>query len=298
MEVDMSERDPRKMAAQIAGVRAAETYLPENERVFQDPYAEYFLSEDERADLSNLEKLRAGIAMYDQMMPGVNGAIVARIRFIDEYLLECVKQGFKQLVIIGAGYDTRAYRFPEVKANLKVFEVDHPETQQFKILKTREIFSTLPDHVIYVPVIFGIDRLDKNLFENGYNPKLKTLFIVEGLLMYVPPPAVDGLLSFVANASGPGSAFVADYFTVSVIEGTSRLKEAQALRQFVEKEGAPLQFGFEEGKIEDFFKERGFESVKTVTSASCKEKFFKNASRNRSVSAMFNFVHATVSSKG
>ena len=293
----MSERDPKKMAAQIAGVRAAETYLPENERVFQDPYAEYFLSEDERGDLSNLEKLRAGLAMYDQMMPGVNGAIVARIRFIDEYLLDCLKEGFKQLVIIGAGYDTRAYRLSEVKDSLKVFEVDHPATQQVKILKIKEIFSTLPDHVIYVPVIFGVDRLDQNLLENGYNPELKTLFIVEGFLMYVPPPAVDGLLSFVVNASGPGSSIVADYFSDSVIEGTSPLKEAQVLRQFVENEGAQLQFGIEESKVEAFFKKKGFQAVTNVTTASCKEKYFKNDVSDRAVSPMFNFVHATVSSK-
>jgi hypothetical protein len=61
-------------------------------------------------------------AMYDQMMPGVNGAILDRIKFIDEYLLDCIKKGLKQLVIIGAGYDTRGYRFTEVKDNLKVFE--------------------------------------------------------------------------------------------------------------------------------------------------------------------------------
>lgn len=294
----MRERDPRKMAAQIAGVRAAETYLPENERVFQDPYAEYFLSEDERKDLSNLKKLRAELAVYDQMMPGVNGAIVARIRFIDECLLDCIKQDFKQLVIIGAGYDTRAYRFSEVKDNLKVFEVDHPATQQVKILKIKEIFGTLPYHVIYVPVIFGVDRLDKNLLENGYDPGLKTLFIVEGLLMYVSPPAVDGLLSFVVNASGPGSSIVADYFSVSVVKGTSPLKEAQVLRQFVENEGAPLQFGIEENEIDDFLKERGFDIVEKMTSASCKEKYFINASSTRSVSSMFNFFHASVSSKG
>ncbi|MGB9436557.1 MAG: class I SAM-dependent methyltransferase, partial [Desulfobacterales bacterium] len=86
---------------------------------------------------------------------------------------------------------------------------------------------------IYVPVIFGADRFDQKLLENGYNPRLKTLFIVEGLLMYIPPPAVDGLLSFVVKASGPGSSFVADYFTESVVEGTCPLKESQVLRQFV-----------------------------------------------------------------
>lgn len=290
----MSKRDPRKMALQIAGLRASETRLPEDERVFYDPYAEYFLSDEMRKALNSLEQVRAAISHYDQIMPGVNGAIVARIRFIDEYLLECITTGFKQLVIIGAGYDTRAYRFEDVKKNLKVFEVDHPVTQNVKVEKIKEIFAALPDHVIYVPVVFGVDRLDQKLFGSGYNPDLKTLFIMEGILMYIPPQAVDGLLAFVAKVSGPGSSFVADYFTDSVIDGTSTLKEAGVLRQFVETEGSPLQFGIKEGKIDEFFKVRGFHDVTNVTSASCKEKYFKNTSSNRTVSSMFNFVHATV----
>ncbi|MGB5745547.1 MAG: SAM-dependent methyltransferase [Desulfobacterales bacterium] len=219
----MSEIDPRKMATQIAGVRASETQLPEDERVFTDPYAEYFLSDEIREGLRDLDKVRAAISQYEQVMPGVNGAIVARVRFIDEYLLECIAAGFKQLVIMGAGFDTRAYRFEEVKRNLKVFEVDHPVTQQVKVEKIKEVFGTLPEYVTYVPVVFGADRFDRKLLENGYNPKLKTLFIVEGLLMYVPPAAVDGLLSFVVNASGPESSFVADYFSESVIETYIRI---------------------------------------------------------------------------
>ena len=290
----MSERDPRKMALQIAGLRASETHLPEDERVFNDPYAEYFLTDEMREGLRDLDQVRAAILQYEQMMPGVNGAIVARIRYIDEVLLECVAADFKQLVIIGAGYDTRAYRIEGVKENLRVFEVDHPITQQVKVEKIKEIFESLPDHVVYVPVVFGSDRLDQKLIESGYNPELKTLFVVEGLLMYIPPPAVDGLLSFVVNATGGGSAFVADYFTTAVIDGTSTLPEAWALRQFVESEGAPLQFGIEEGNTEAFFKERGFGAVTAVSSAACKESYFKNASRDRTVSPMFNFVHATV----
>lgn len=96
---------------------------------------------------------------------------------------ECIAAGLGQLVIIGAGFDTRAYRFEEVKENLKVFEVDHPVTQQIKVETIKEIFGALPDHVVCVPVVLGADRLDRRLLENGYEPKLKTLFIVEGLLM-------------------------------------------------------------------------------------------------------------------
>ena len=292
----MSERDPRKMALQIAGLRASETHLPEDERVFNDPYAEYFLTDEMREGLRDLDQVRAAIGQYEQMMPGVNGAIAARVRYIDEVLAGCVAAGFKQLVVIGAGYDTRAYRIEGVKENLKVFEVDHPVTQQVKVETIKKIFDSLPDHVVYVPVVFGSDRLDQKLHENGYNPQLKTLFIVEGLLMYIPPPAVDALLSFIVNASGPGSAFVADYFTTSVIDGTSPLQEAQVLRQFVESEGAPLLFGIEEGKTETFFKERGFITATEVTAAACKDNYFKNASCDRAVSPMFNFVQAMLPS--
>ena len=89
----MSARDPRKMALQIAGVRASETHLPEDERVFHDPYAELFLPDDMREGLRDLDMVRAAISQYEQMMPGVNGAIVARVRLIDEYLLECIAAG-------------------------------------------------------------------------------------------------------------------------------------------------------------------------------------------------------------
>ena len=87
----MTERDPRKMALQIAGVRAGETQLPEDERVFEDPYAEYFFPEEVRAQFQDVASVKKERAKYAQLMPGMNGAIVARIRFIDECLAESLK---------------------------------------------------------------------------------------------------------------------------------------------------------------------------------------------------------------
>lgn len=293
----MSERDPRKMALQIAGLRANETNLPENERVFEDPYAEYFFPADIRAMFKDLELVKSELVKYEQMMPGVNGAIVARIRFFDQCLMDAIADDLKQLVIIGAGYDTRAYRIAGVAEHIKVFEVDHPVTQQVKCNTIREIFGRLPDHVVYVPVVLGTDRLDQHLLASGYDAGLKTLFIVEGLLMYIPPPAVDGLLAFIISASGPGSSLVADYFHTAVIEGTSPLKEAQVLRSFVAKEGSALQFGIAEGTEEEFFIQRGFGKVSLHSVSACKERFFGGDSRRRSVSTMFNFVHAAAAPK-
>lgn len=293
----MAARDPRKMALQIAGLRANETRRPENERVFEDPYAEYFFPKEIRKQFQDATFVKKERAKYEQLMPGVNGAIVARIRFIDNYLSMHLQDGLMQLVIIGAGYDTRAYRIKGVKEALKVFEVDHPDTQAIKTETIRSIFDTFPEHVSYVPVVFGRDRLDQKLRDHGYNPGLKTLFIIEGLLMYIPPPAVDVLLAFIAHTSGPGSALVGDYFDTSVIEGTCPLQEARVLKQFVASEGTPLQFGIPEGAVETFFTDRGFSSISCVSTAACKEKFFRGAGRDRPVSPMFNFIHAAISEK-
>jgi methyltransferase (TIGR00027 family) len=138
------------------------------------------------------------------------------------------------------------------------------------------------------------DRLDRKLAAHGYDPRRKTLFIIEGLLMYIPQPAVDALLAFVAKASGPGSAFVADYFDASVVAGTSPLPEARALKAFVEQEGSALQFGFEENGVEAYLKSRGFAAVETISAAACQATFFPPAARARQVSSMFNFVQAAV----
>ena len=290
----MAARDPCKMALQIAGLRANETHLPENERVFEDPYAEWFFPEDVRRMLRDPARVKAERAKYESIMPGVNGAIVARIRYIDECLLGLLGEGLQQLVIIGAGYDTRAYRIPGVGEALKVFEVDHPLTQETKIETILKIFGALPDHVVFVPLVFGADRLDRKLVAHGYDSSRKTLFIMEGLLMYIPEPAVEALLTFVAGTSGSGSALVGDYFDRAVIKGASPLPEARALKAFVEQEGSALQFGFEEGRVGAYLRARGFAEVVTVNALACKARYFPAAGPGRRVSSMFNFVRAVV----
>jgi O-methyltransferase involved in polyketide biosynthesis len=110
--------------------------------------------------------------------------------------------------------------------------------------------------------------------------------------MYIPSTAVEDLFAFIIKASGPESSIVADYFDTAVVEGKSPLKEAIVLRQFVENEGSSLKFGIQAGKGEEFFKQRGFREVCCVSATTLKDKFFTNDSRNRTVSPMFNFVHA------
>jgi O-methyltransferase involved in polyketide biosynthesis len=112
--------------------------------------------------------------------------------------------------------------------------------------------------------------------------------------MYISPPAVDILLAFISKNSGPESTIIADFFDTSVVDGTCSLKEACALRQFVESEDAPLQFGISPEMAEDFFATRGFRIITLINAVSCKDKYFSGINRNRNISPMFNFVYAGV----
>ena len=293
----MAEKDHRKMALQIAGLRANETHLPEGERVFHDPYAEFFFDKRTREYFHDTDLVRAERAKYERIMPGVNGAIVARVRFFDEYLIRRLHEGFQQVVILGAGYDTRAHRIGSLHGNARFFEVDHPITQARKLETVKGIFGDLPEYVVYVPVDFASDRPGPRLSARGYDPEAKTVFIAEGVIMYLLPATVDDLLEFIVNQSCPGSVLVADYFSTSVVDGTSPLPEARNLRKFVEAEDSPLQFGIAEGKLEEFFIQRGFQQPTRATPSECKEKYFRGESQNRTVSPMFHFVTVSTAPK-
>jgi methyltransferase (TIGR00027 family) len=207
-----------------------------------------------------------------------------------------IDDGIEQLVILGAGYDSRAYRFDELKGKVKVFEVDHPATQTVKMEKVKKIFGSLPDHVVYVPIDFENQKLDERLFESGYDKNLKTLFIWEGVTYYIMPEAVDITLAFVAKNSGEGSSIIFDYVFQSVLDGTCGVAEVNRARKAYERIGTPLtsehpRFGVEEGTIEGFLSERGFYQVVNITGDNFESAYSKGATQNKK---LWSTVYAMV----
>ncbi len=221
----INRENPSKMAEGIAMQRFGESSKPEDERICYDHYAIHFISpEIIEFGMKHPEEAKAKIEQMEKLFPGLSSSIMARVRYFDDFLEKSIDEGLEQLVILGAGYDTRAYRIEELKESIKVFEVDHPNTQSFKIEKIKEIFGSIPDHVVYVPVDFEIETLSQKLFDNGYNSSKKTLFIMEGLVMYIPPKAVAETFSFIMENSGKGSAVIFDYYPESVVDGTCKLE--------------------------------------------------------------------------
>nr|WP_319373041.1 class I SAM-dependent methyltransferase [uncultured Methanobacterium sp.] len=281
-------KGPAKMAEGIAMLRAYESSKPEDERICYDPYAIHFIN-PKILEYAAKHRNEANTTVENN-----SGSIVARVRYFDDFVKKLIVNGLEQLVIFGAGYDTRAYRIEELKEKVKVFEVDHPGTQSFKMEKIKEIFDSIPEHVVFVPVDFEKETFSEKLFSKGYNPSLKTLFIMEGLLMYIPPKSVAETLSFIAENSGKGSAVIFDYFPESVVDGTDKLKIAQDIRNFAIQQGEPLQFGIKDGEFEEFLSTFGFSNIQNVTSVDYKKLYFHGKNENRNVCELLYFAHATI----
>ncbi len=287
-------REPSKMAELIALHRVAESALPEGERICYDPYAVRFVDpEIFEFARKNPEKAKAMREHYERLFPGLGNSIRARVRYFDDFVKTSIKEGLDQLVILGAGYDTRAYRIEGLN-KIRVFEVDHPVTQAVKTKKVIQIFGHLPEHVVYIPVDFESEALGQRLLENGYDKSQKTLFIMEGLVMYLPPRAVDEALSFMARTSGKGSSVIFDYYLRSLVDGTSELEAAKNIRNFVDQQGEPLQFGIEEGTVEAFLAKRGFSRIRNVTSENYKKLYFQGVNKDRAVCSLLSFAWAII----
>ncbi len=293
-EPNMKKWRASSTARDIALFRSFESMKPENERMCYDPFAKNFLDKFYRLIIKNKILTKIAISFFDRNFPNTHGTIAIRVRFIDDYLKTCIDNKIEQLVIMGAGFDTRAYRLNELNEKIKIFEIDHPATQKTKKEKIRNIFGTIPSNVIYVPVDFNNEKPGKRLIESGYYRNLKTLFIWEGVTMYLEPSAVDETLSFVVNNSGKGSSIIFDYLFKSIVDGTDEHYLAKRLRRLVKLKGEPYLFGIEEGVVANFLHDRGFYQVKDITWEVLESTYSKVIHQKINTYPFWRLVHATV----
>ena len=192
---------------------------------------------------------------YEAM--GTAALMLIRTKFIDEKLLQAIENGALQYVILGAGFDTRAYRFAEVLKDVRVFEVDGPPTQQYKRRRIEAVAGPPPANLTYVAIDFNHDKLADVLRQAGYDPAKKTFFTWEGVSMYVVDAGVRETLRAIA-AAAPGSTLVMDYTTEAVLDFMRKFPEYGPAK-FLDKWGEPWVFGLPDGREQGFFQELGLE---------------------------------------
>jgi methyltransferase (TIGR00027 family) len=190
---------------------------------------------------------------------------IARTRHFDRTLLEALDAGATQVVLLGAGYDTRAYRFAGELAGARVVAVDHPATLEQARERVVRALGPPPVGVAHVAADFDSDDLGAALRSGGYDPARRTLFLWEGVVVYLSEEAVDRLLRLVASDSAPGSSIVFDYAVRAALERPGDFYGGAEAAAYLARSGEPWRFGIEHEEVEPFLRERGLELVSLLT---------------------------------
>jgi methyltransferase (TIGR00027 family) len=269
-----------RTAEAAAVARATESIRPKADRLFEDTYARLLVSTAWRAILRLLHVPVLGpvlLALGDRRFPGVLGNFLCRTRYIDEVLETALADGFAQVVILGAGLDSRAYRIPGMKG-ARVLEVDRPEMVAWKQARLRQILGQPPGQVTFVPLDFNQQTLGSALQWAGFLANVRTFFIWEGVTQYVTAEAVDATLRCVAGAAS-GSRIVFTYIDQGVIDGSARSLADERLLTYLRRLGAPWIFGLVPARLCDYLATRGLRLIEEVGAAEYRARYLKTRRR-------------------
>jgi methyltransferase (TIGR00027 family) len=232
-----------------AGAKAFEYSLPRDKRVIADQYARYYAGQ-------------VGIQMV-ATMKGINAslrkAIVLRARYIDDYSRQCLNSGFEQVVLLGAGYDSRYLRMKEFH-RARVFELDLPSTQLIKKALTRRLLGMLPPNVTYVPVNFAKDSVTDILSQAGFQRHKRTLFVWEGVTLFLNEDIVAETLGRLAEM-GAGNRVVFDFVPPELIDDETDYQGNRQLLNLCRSINEPLTFGCRPERMKSILQRVGYGNV-------------------------------------
>ena len=267
----MHEDRVSETALAAAALRAAHR-LHDDFLVFDDAFAAELTSESWR------DQLAAGTvgALIETLgLRRIQAQLVGRMRYLEDELERALGEGLDQYVLLGAGLDAFAWRRPDLLDRLRVIELDHPATQDYKRRRLEELGRSIPEAVELVPVDFERTSLDTVLSETRFDPAVPAFFSWMGVVGYLTHEAFEASIRSLANASVSGSRLLFDYpiamelvpehdrpWTRQVDQGTASLGEQRKLKQRPDDVGSLLAgVGFE--RVEDLspsaFHDRYFE---------------------------------------
>ena len=245
---------PSKTAVYVTAARAVGSKDPDPQLRNPDYLAIKFLGPRERAVLPDLP-MDALDLDFDGAMKQLGAHLLVavmtyRTKVFDAALLDAVQNGATQVVVLGAGFDSRAYRFQSQLGNVRVMEVDYGPTQAYKKQRLGEILDVMPSNVSFVPMDFTKDNLLEQLRNAGYSEQQKTFFLWEGVSYYLPESAVKDTLHFVRDHSASGSRIAFDY------TGANNPAINNPLHLYA-RWGEPFLFGFPNSSAREYVQQEG-----------------------------------------
>ena len=205
---------------------------------------------------------------------GIYPYVIGRTKYIDHIFKKAISEGARQIIIFGAGFDSRALRLTGNRTDVRVFEIDTKLTLEAKKKQFLKRDITIPENNTYIPVDFDKEDIKEKLKEYKIPINNKTLFILEGLIMYLSKEAVDYTFKIIHEYSAPGSLVVFDYIFASVLRQEEKYFGEKEIFERVKKDEESWTYGIEEGEIEDFLSTYSLDLLEHLDSVTLEKKYF------------------------
>ncbi|MGB7211306.1 MAG: class I SAM-dependent methyltransferase [Gemmatimonadales bacterium] len=248
----------------VLALRAAHQLIDGAPRILEDPVAVRLV-----APWMIRKMIRYGEGERDRRVDGLRAHIVTRSRYTEDRLAEATARGTSQFVVLGAGFDTFAYRQPRWARGLRIFEVDHPASQEAKRARLARVGIEVPDNVTFVPIDFETTPLRAGLIAGGVALDRPTFFSWLGVLVYLEQAAIDAVFNTVTHFPA-GSEIV---FTFSPPD---RDGAASGLARRVALMGEPWKTRLETDALLAQLRRAGFSDSGLVDPAELAERYFRD----------------------
>jgi methyltransferase (TIGR00027 family) len=240
-----NQRKTSETAVVTASFRALACYEEDKNIKCGDQIAELFLPKEKREPLSDSD-FRS--AIKKAIPEGLYEYVIARTRYFDDLFIHYLKEEIPQIVILGAGYDSRACRFEKLIGKTVIYEVDAAATQEQKRLVLQGNGIHCHRNIKYIACDFEKDVLEEAMRGQGFNPQLLTLYIWEGVTFYLNPATVKNMLKLLHANSAAHSVIGFDFQTIHHGQGLidTGLKDET------------ITFGVESGMSGSYLKDLGY----------------------------------------
>lgn len=285
---------PSKTAEFMALFRALESTYPRERRLFEDPFAKHFLSPllkavTTAAKVSFVQK--AVVHLLDTVWSGARASGICRTRLIDDLLQSGIHNSVGQIVILGAGYDSRALRIDGLQ-KLRVFEVDHPSTLHAKKKKLAKIPELEHGHVRYVETDFNSCSAEKALRAAGFQTDVPAFFIWEGVTNYLTEEAVRQTLSSI-SALAKGTLLAFTYVHRDAVISQEETV-AKGVSKLLKRQGEPWTFGILPQELPLFLQDCGLRLLNDMDADSYRKKYLSGKGRHLEGYAFYHVALAEV----
>jgi methyltransferase (TIGR00027 family) len=265
----------------MACMRAMEAQRPPAERIFDDPFSRRLLPGAWKALL--FPGLRHLVqASVERRGPGSMGNLYCRTRYIDDALQAALETGLDQVLILGAGFDSRAYQIAGIDG-ARVYEVDQPAASRLKQARVRQALGTLPPHVTYVPADLDREKLDDVLLAAGFETGVRTFVVWEGVTQYITAEAVDATLRTLARLLAPGSQVAFTYIPLGIVDGSARSEIDEQFVAIARDNDMPWITGFDTAEMPAYLEARGLTLVEEVWRPYYRQHYLAPLGRNIAV---------------